>query len=135
MPCAGGWPAPWVLSRRSSAPPAGLYALVLALQDDAEALGRTLVALVEAHPESALVAALVQDLAPAVPAAPAPADPLPEVLAHPAWKEEIAGRKWEAFTGRLPPARALLAEAVAARAVAEGLLEAEVRDEVVGRVG
>jgi hypothetical protein len=46
------------------ATPAGLYALVLAFQDDADALGDTLTALVEAHPDSALVAALAADLAP-----------------------------------------------------------------------
>jgi hypothetical protein len=44
--------------------PAGLYAVVLALQDDPEALGDTLAALVAAHPESALVTALARDLMP-----------------------------------------------------------------------
>jgi Leucine-rich repeat (LRR) protein len=113
------------------ATPAGLYALVLALQDDADALGDTLTALVEAHPGSALVAALAADLAPVTPA---PADPLPAVLAHPAWKEEVAGRKWDAFTGALPTASVLLAEAVAARACEAGLLDAEVRGELVEKV-
>ena len=133
---------PWVV-RRIAGPlepalltePAGLYALVLALQDDADALGATLSALVQAHPGSALVAALARDLAPEPPAAPVAADPLPDVIAHPAWKEEVAGRKWEAFAGRLPPARVLLAEAVAARAVSAGLLDGDVAGELARRVG
>jgi hypothetical protein len=58
------------------ATPEGLYALILALQDDAEALGVTLVALVEAHPESALVAALARDLTPEPPTAGVGADAL-----------------------------------------------------------
>lgn len=38
---------------------------MLALQDDADALGDTLAALVAAHPDSALVGALAADLLPA----------------------------------------------------------------------
>jgi hypothetical protein len=117
------------------AEPAGLYAVVLALQDDGAALGQTLATLVETCPESPLVAVLAREFAPPGPDPVAASDLLPEVLAHPAWREEIAGRKWDGFTGRLPAPRALLAEAVAARAVAEGLIEPETRDEIVGRVG
>jgi Leucine-rich repeat (LRR) protein len=114
------------------ATPAGLYALVLAQQHDPDALGDTLRALVEACPHSPLVEAVRRDLAPPVAAAP---DPLPDLLAAPAWREEVAGRKWDAFTATLPDARALLAEAIAARAVAAGLLDEEAARETVGRIG
>jgi hypothetical protein len=114
------------------ATPQGLYALLLAQQHDPDALGDTLSALVDACPHSPLVEAVRRDLAPPVAAAP---DPLPAVLAAPAWREEVAGRKWDAFTATLPDARALLAEAVAARAVAAGLLDTDTARETVGRVG
>ena len=52
--------------------PAGLYALVMALEHDADALGRILVSLVDSHPKSLLVAALARDLAPSTTAAPEP---------------------------------------------------------------
>jgi hypothetical protein len=113
--------------------PAGLYALVLALQDEADALGEVLSNLVSAHPDSPLVAALVADLSP--PAAPAPAGPdLATLTGHAAWTEEVAGRRWAAFTTSLPDLRHLVVEAIAARAVGAGLLEPDLAPALVDRV-
>jgi Leucine-rich repeat (LRR) protein len=115
------------------ATPADLYALVLARQNQADAPGEVLSTLVSAHPDSPLVAALVADLSP--PAAPAPAGPdLATLTGHAAWTEEVAGRRWSAFATSLPALRHLAVEAIAARAVGAGLLEADLAPSLVDRV-
>jgi hypothetical protein len=114
--------------------PAGLYALVLALQDEADALGEVLSTLVSAHPDSPLVAALVADLSPPAAPAPASAADLVAVTSHDAWLDEVPRRKWDTFVGQLPPARRLLAEAVTARATDAGLLDPDAAPPLLSRI-
>jgi len=118
------------------ATPDALFALVLALQSDPNDLGALLRSLVEAHPHSALVDALARSLGLEQPATEGGTfvDPLPEILAHPAWRDEVAGKRWEAFGARLPDTRALIAEAVSARATVAGLVDAETAAALAARV-
>jgi Leucine-rich repeat (LRR) protein len=99
----------------------------------AKVLDDLLFALGAEHPESALVVALLGQLA-ALARAPTAGGDLGGVTGHPAWTEEVAGRRWAAFTTTLPDRNHLAVEAIAARAVGAGLIEANLAPSLLDRV-